>query len=66
MERLGTDEELVRISEYEYRNRRGKTVYKCVGCGKIISFDEFEGEKGYCADCRDGKKDWLYRARKNG
>lgn len=41
---------------------KGKEQFACVGCDKIISFREFDDNKGYCADCRDGKNEAYYRA----
>jgi len=47
---------LIRVDEYTYLDRRtGQMSYKCCGCDKMIRFDEFNANKGYCDDCREGR-----------
>lgn len=55
-------DEYLRIDEYTYLDKKsGKQVHRCVGCYKVVSFREFDDNKGYCSGCRDGKNEHLYR-----
>lgn len=56
------DQRFVRIDEHTFLEKAtAKTVHRCVGCYKKVSFREFDDNKGYCSACRDGKNEAFYR-----
>jgi len=55
--------DFTRVDEYTVMGvKSGQLWYECAGCGKLVVWREFEDNKGYCADCRDGKNEAYYRA----
>jgi len=58
-----SDPNYIRADEYTIIEKRsGKRFYRCSGCEKLVSWREFDQNKGYCADCRDGKNEAYYRS----